>query len=231
VERSKSLHSYSFLITAGPTHEYIDPVRFISNASSGNMGFSIAREAKKRGAKVTVISGPVSEQHYKHASTIRIIRVVTARQMLEQVKKYTPSSDVFISAAAVSDWRPAKYQDSKIHRNKPFNLRLVQNPDILLWVVEQRAKRKNPLIVGFALESEKVEQHAKEKIREKNVDIMVGNPVSNVGKDSGKAIVLIKQGRAVKCAKISRSTKKEVLSRVILDKITKLLTEKNERNS
>ncbi len=224
MKRSKSLRLYSFLITAGPTHEYIDPVRFISNASSGNMGFSIAREAKKRGAKVTVISGPVSKQCYKHAGAIRIIRVVTARQMLERVKKYAPFSDVFISAAAVSDWKPAKYQNSKIHRNKPFNLRLVQNPDILLWVVRQRAKRKNPVIVGFALESEKVEQRAKEKMKEKGVDIMIGNPVSNIGKDSGKAIIFTKQGDAVKCTRISRSTKKEVLSRIILDEITKLLT-------
>ncbi len=108
---------------------------------------------------------------------------------------------------------------------------IVQNPDILLWVVRQRAKRKNPVIVGFALESEKVEQRAKEKMKEKGVDIMIGNPVSNIGKDSGKAIIFTKQGDAVKCTRISRSTKKEVLSRIILDEITKLSVEKNVCNS
>lgn len=196
------------LITAGPTREYIDPVRFISNPSTGKMGYLIAEECIKKGYEVILISGPT----YLHPpSGAKIINVETAREMKEEVLKYLPEVDVLIMSAAVSDWRPARKSKEKIKRKKEWNLKLIPNPDILKEV----AKRKKPhqRIIGFALETRDVTKNAKKKLMEKNLDLIIGNTTSFFGEGSPSEVVFIfKDGRT---QVIKKTTKEDVAKSII----------------
>jgi phosphopantothenoylcysteine decarboxylase/phosphopantothenate--cysteine ligase len=167
----KALTGKQVLITAGPTEEPIDPVRMITNASSGKMGFAVARACRDAGAEVTLVSGPVAL-----ATPPGVARtdVRTAAEMFEAVKSAVPACDVFFSIAAVSDYRVANRAAQKIKKNggKGMTLDLVENPDILAWV----AGRKNaPFCVGFAAESENLGAHAKEKRARKGVPLLAAN--------------------------------------------------------
>lgn len=164
------------LITAGPTREAIDPVRFISNRSSGKMGFAIADAAQKMGADVTMIAGPVS---LEHKASINRIDVVTAQQMLDAVLSEIDNSDVFISVAAVSDYRMESVQDQKIKKNEEqMQLTLIKNPDILKTVA---AMTNKPFCVGFAAETQDVKKHALGKLERKNLDMIAANHVAQSG--------------------------------------------------
>jgi phosphopantothenoylcysteine decarboxylase / phosphopantothenate---cysteine ligase len=164
------------LITAGPTHEPIDPVRYIANRSSGKQGYAIAAAAARLGAEVTLISGPVG---LADPEGVRVQRVVTAMEMLEAVKAAMPA-DIAIFAAAVADWRVAKPKAEKIKktgRKDPAKLKLVENPDILKSI--GTLKRGRPLLViGFAAETEAVVKNAKKKLKSKGADWIVANDVS-----------------------------------------------------
>jgi phosphopantothenoylcysteine decarboxylase/phosphopantothenate--cysteine ligase len=167
----KALSGKHVLITAGPTEEPIDPVRMITNASSGKMGFAVARACREAGAEVTLVSGPVAL-----ATPAGVARtdVRTAAQMFDAVKSSVQGCDVFFSVAAVSDYRVANRAEQKIKKNggKGMTLDLVENPDILAWV----AARKNaPFCIGFAAESENLGAHAKEKRARKNVPLLAAN--------------------------------------------------------
>ncbi len=167
----KSLAGKRVLVTAGPTEEPIDPVRVITNASSGKMGFAIARAAREAGAEVTLIAGPVSL-----ATPAGVVRtdVRTAGQMLEAVKGALKGCDVFVSVAAVADYRVKSPSAQKIKKSggKPAPLELVENPDILAWV----ARRKDrPFCVGFAAESERLAAHAVEKRAKKGIPLIAAN--------------------------------------------------------
>ena len=167
----KALAGRRVLVTAGPTEEPIDPVRMITNASSGKMGFAVARACRDAGAEVTLVSGPVAL-----ATPPGVARtdVRTAAEMFEAVKSAVPACDVFFSIAAVSDYRVANRAAQKIKKNggKGMTLDLVENPDILAWV----AARKNaPFCVGFAAESENLGKHAKEKRARKGVPLLAAN--------------------------------------------------------
>ena len=169
---SSSLIGKQVLITAGPTREAIDPVRYISNHSSGKMGFAIAEAALTMGAHVTLIAGPVS---LDCSSDIRRVDVVSARQMHEATLQAAHTSDVFISVAAVSDYRLEQIQDQKIKKsNEQMQLSLIRNPDILKDVA---ALAPRPFCVGFAAETEHVETHARDKLARKKLDMIAANHV------------------------------------------------------
>lgn len=171
------LHGKRVLITAGPTHEPIDPVRFIGNRSSGKMGFALAREALELGARVTVVLGPVPPRFT--ARGLELIPVQTASQMLEETQRCFPQSDIFIAAAAVSDYRPRTFSAQKIKRTKAgLSLELVENPDIL---EAMGAQRQSQIIVGFALETEQEQENAMRKLMDKKADCIVLNSLRDAG--------------------------------------------------
>jgi phosphopantothenoylcysteine decarboxylase/phosphopantothenate--cysteine ligase len=170
--RSRELAGVHVVITAGPTREAIDPVRFISNRSSGKMGFATAQAARALGAKVTLVSGPVS---IDTPVGVRRIDVESAQDMYDAVHRELPTMDIFISAAAVADYRPPQAQAQKIKKTgDTMHLDLVKAPDILASV---SASKRRPFVVGFAAETERVEQHAREKLLKKNLDMIAANLV------------------------------------------------------
>ena len=174
----KDLAGKKILVTAGPTIEPIDPVRFISNPSSGKMGFSIARAAEHRGAEVTLISGPT---HLVDPMNVTTIRVRTAAQMAHQVFQLMENADVIIKSAAVCDYGPKESKAHKIKKGKSeMVLRLQQNKDILKTLGQ---KKRHQVLVGFAAETRDLKKNATQKLAEKNLDIIVGNLVGSV--DSG----------------------------------------------
>ena len=174
----KDLAGKKILVTAGPTIEPIDPVRFISNPSSGKMGFSIARAAEHRGAEVTLISGPT---HLVDPMNVTTIRVRTAAEMAHQVFQLMENAEVIIKSAAVSDYGPKESKAHKVKKGKKeMVLRLQQNEDILKTLGQ---KKKHQVLVGFAAETRDLKKNATQKLAEKNLDIIVGNLVGSV--DSG----------------------------------------------
>ncbi len=196
-----------FLITSGPTQEFIDPVRFISNSSSGRMGEAIAREAFKKAKQVIVISGP---SQAKFSAKIDCIPVVSAREMFEKVKKYFSKADIIIGAAAVSDYRPKDFKNQKIKKNDRFlSLNLVRNPDILSFL-GKRKRRK--VLVGFALETRNILSSAKKKLKTKNLDFIVANSLKSIGSDKTAACLINKFGIMYKV-----ENNKNVLARRIID--------------
>ncbi|MBB3020124.1 phosphopantothenoylcysteine decarboxylase/phosphopantothenate--cysteine ligase [Microvirga lupini] len=163
------------IVTSGPTHEPIDPVRYIANRSSGKQGHAIAKAAAEAGAHVTLISGPVT---LPDPTGVTVVHVESARAMLEAVEKALPA-DIGIFAAAVADWRVANAGEQKIKKKDGAlpNLSLTENPDILA-TVSHRTDNRPPLMVGFAAETEQVVEHAKQKLARKGCDLIVANDVS-----------------------------------------------------
>ena len=171
-----------FLVTAGPTREFLDPVRFLSNPSTGKMGFAVARAARAAGHDVTLVAGPVA---LRTPPGVRRIDVVSARDMLASVER--EDFDCLVATAAVADWRPARCAAAKLKKRAMADtLRLVRNPDILKTVA-RRAKRKrsNTFFVGFAAETNDVLAEARRKCREKNLDMIVANDVTEKGSGFG----------------------------------------------
>jgi phosphopantothenoylcysteine decarboxylase/phosphopantothenate--cysteine ligase len=174
----KDLAGKKILVTAGPTIEPIDPVRFISNPSSGKMGYAVARAAEHRGAEVTLVSGPT---HLVDPMNVTMIRVRTAAEMADEVFKRMENADVIIKSAAVSDYRPEETESHKLKKAKSeMVLRLQQNEDILKTLGQ---KKKHQVLVGFAAETRELKKNATQKLAEKNLDIIVGNLVGSA--DSG----------------------------------------------
>ncbi|CAM2785866.1 bifunctional phosphopantothenoylcysteine decarboxylase/phosphopantothenate--cysteine ligase CoaBC [Chryseobacterium flavum] len=173
----ESLKGKTVLITAGPTYEAIDPVRFIGNHSSGKMGFSLAAEASKRGAKVILISGPSSQ--LIRDKNIELHRVTSAREMLSKVFEFYDRIDIGIASAAVADYAPKEVAKEKIKKNdENLTIELVKNPDILKTMGE---KKTHQFLVGFALETQNEEENAKGKLEKKNLDMIVLNSLRDEG--------------------------------------------------
>jgi len=171
-----------FLITAGGTREYIDPVRFITNASSGKMGFALANAALKTGHKVTLIS-TIKNPEFKS------VNVESAEQMFKAVKKYFTKCDCLIMAAAVSDYTPAKKSKIKIKKSTSnLTIKLKPTTDILKWAGKNK---KNQIVVGFALEDRNLRKNAEKKLQSKNLDMIIANEPSAIG--SEKSTVQIKR--------------------------------------
>lgn len=191
------------LLTAGPTREYFDPVRFLSNPSSGKMGLAMAEAAQALGASVTVVLGPATAPR---PSGISVVDVVTAEEMAAEVMKRIGGVDAFVAAAAVSDYRPKARAKSKQKKSDaPAQVELVRTPDILLEVSRLVASRpRKPLLVGFAAETENVAENARQKLSAKGLDFIVANDVSAEGAGfAGDANHVSLLGRAGEVAEFS----------------------------
>ena len=216
----KLLVGKSVLITAGPTREAIDPVRYISNHSSGKMGFALANAAAQLGAKVTLVSGPVS---LNTPAGVERINVASAQEMHDAVMAHAPNHDVFISCAAVADYRPENVASQKLKKtenNDQMTINMVKNPDIVATVANMVEQR--PFTVGFAAETNDVETYARGKLVKKNLDMICANDVSVEGQgfnSNDNAITLFwpegEQGLALES--------KEALSFRILEKMHELM--------
>ncbi len=164
------LQAVNVMITAGPTYEPIDPVRFIGNRSSGRMGYALAEAAREAGASVTLISGPC---HLATPDKVQRINVETAEQMHKAVFDHLKECNIFIAAAAVADYKPVDAKKQKIKKdNESLNLALERNPDILSDVAHSKTR---PFVVGFAAETENIEQNAQSKLQRKNLDMIAAN--------------------------------------------------------
>ena len=212
----KVLKNRRILITAGPTFEPIDPVRGITNRSSGKMGYAIARAAREAGASVTLISGPTALDTPYHVNRVD---VMTAIEMRDAVMSHISHQDIFISVAAVADWRVANASDQKIKKNKNGDtptLEFTENPDILASIA---ALPDPPYCVGFAAESEKLRQHAEEKRRKKGIPLLVGNiGHETFGKDDNTLILFDDTGTL----ELPHGSK-QLLARQLIEQIAKRL--------
>jgi phosphopantothenoylcysteine decarboxylase/phosphopantothenate--cysteine ligase len=217
----KLLSGASVLITAGPTFEAIDPVRGITNRSSGKMGYAIARAAVEAGAKVTLVTGPVS---LEAPVTARVERVESASDMFNAVKKHAKAADIFIGVAAVADYRVDTTSKQKIKRtDADLTLKLVPNPDILAWVA---ALPKPPYCVGFAAESQKLHEFADAKRRKKKVPLMVANLAQDaIGADDNEVTLLDDKGIQT----LPRAPKPE-LARQLVAYIAKVYRSQRRKN-
>lgn len=192
----KDLSGKKVLITAGPTHEKIDPVRFIGNCSSGKMGYALAEECAARGAEVTLVSGPVAIRTSN--PSIRVVDVESARDMLAACEEAFPSADIAVMCAAVADYAPAEVADRKIkreHSEVPV-IHLVKNPDIAATLGSR--KRPGQILVGFALETDHELDNAAEKLHRKNLDMIVLNSLrdkgAGFGTDTNKVSIIRRDG-------------------------------------
>ena len=188
------------LVTAGPTREAIDPVRFVSNRSSGKMGYAVAAAALRAGHDVRLISGPVAIEAPRGA---KLVRVTTAAEMLAAVKKHVRACDVLVMAAAVADWRPKKSAPLKLKKSAgPPRIAWVATPDILKSIAP--LKKNAQVFCGFAAETNRVAAEAKRKLREKNLDAIAANDVSKKGRgfeaDRNALAIHLAGGRAVRVA-------------------------------
>jgi len=198
------LESKKVLITAGPTREYWDPVRFISNASSGTMGIALAKEAKRLGAEVTLILGPINGPWPETKNIGKIVPVISAIEMDAAVQENLPGTQVFVGAAAVSDYRPVKMFKQKIKdKDGLVSVILKRNPDIIAKVARRSPKRPAN-VIGFALETHDVLKFAKEKLKHKGLDWIVANVDSNMGNKDGSATLISRWGEQIPLGKMSK---------------------------
>jgi phosphopantothenoylcysteine decarboxylase/phosphopantothenate--cysteine ligase len=216
---SKILTGLHVLVTSGPTHEPIDPVRYIANRSSGRQGHAIAAAAARAGARVTLVSGPVD---IKDPLNVQTLHVETAQEMLSAVQSSLPA-DVFIGAAAVADWRIADTGQQKIKKDggSPAPLILTENPDILSYIAHLKSNRPR-LVVGFAAETEHVISHAQAKLIRKACDLIVANDVSpSQGVMGGRdnSVHLVSQGKVDSWPKMS----KDLVAEKLIDHLAHLM--------
>lgn len=214
----KDLTGQTILVTAGPTREYIDPVRFLSNGSTGKMGYALAEAAAARGARVILISGPVN---LPVPAGVTFIPVISAAEMFEAVVKHYDQANAVIKSAAVADYHPKEKLEQKLKKSAAeWSLELTKNQDILRYLGENKGNR---ILVGFAAETDNLMNNAEKKVREKNLDFIVANDVTQAGAgfgtDTNIVKFLYKDGRVEHLDKMS---KQEVAHR-ILDRIRKLL--------
>ena len=217
IAMEKDMKGLRVLITAGPTMEAIDPVRFISNHSTGKMGYALARVCRRRGAEVTLVSGKTNlEAPYG----VTLVPVISAQDMFEAVSSRAKEQDLIIKAAAVADYRPVTVADNKIKKKADdMSIALERTTDILAWLGEHR--REGQVLCGFAMETEHMVDHAKEKLAKKHVDMIAANNVKVAGAGFGtdtNVVTLITDHGVEELAKMS---KEEVASRIV-DALLKL---------
>lgn len=206
----KDLCGKNVLISAGPTQAPIDPVRFITNKSSGKMGYSIAEEAVKRGAEVTLVSGPTN---LKPPVGAKVVKITTNEEMKEAMLKYYSNADIVIKSAAVADYKAKEYSNQKIKKGEgDFLLPLVRDSDILMMLGEKKDKQ---ILVGFAAESQNVEANALSKLERKNLDYIVANDISGTetgfGSDDNKVTIISKEKKKFS---LDKMTKLQVASNI-----------------
>jgi phosphopantothenoylcysteine decarboxylase/phosphopantothenate--cysteine ligase len=188
------------LVTAGPTREYIDPVRFLSNDSSGRMGFAIARAARRRGHEVVLVAGPTPLRDPKGVETVR---VVSARDMAREANRRFEACDCAVLAAAVADFRPRRRSSRKLKKEEiSDSIPLVRNPDIAAGLGRRKGKR---LLVGFALETDRGRDNALRKLHGKNLDLVVLNSPAVIGAERGTVEILGSDGMLARMADRSKT--------------------------
>ena len=220
----KDLAGKRVLVTAGPTHEPLDPVRFISNPSSGKMGYAVARAAEQRGARVTLIAGPNT---LADPQNITLVRVQTARDMAQAVFEHMPAAHLIVKAAAVSDYSPIKQASQKIKKvKKEMTLPLKRNPDILK---ELGRRKKGQVLVGFAAETEKLEANATKKLTAKNLDMivanLVGRPGSGFSADTNRVKFFYNNGDK----ELLPAMEKDAVAHILLDRIVERFLKRKKK--
>ncbi|MCP4581194.1 MAG: bifunctional phosphopantothenoylcysteine decarboxylase/phosphopantothenate--cysteine ligase CoaBC [candidate division Zixibacteria bacterium] len=223
LQSKADLEKYRILVTAGPTVEPFDPVRFISNRSSGKMGYAIAEIAKDRGARVILVSGPVA---ITPPSGVELVNIETADQMLKAIEAKYKYIDVVIMTAAVADYKPKIYSRQKIKKTKSDqNMLMTKNPDIISTLAKRRGRK---ILVGFALETQNLKAAAQKKMLEKKLDMIVANNPTlkgvEFGSDCNKASIFVKGKRATDLPTMTKSD----LAGKILDEVIKLLKRKKK---
>lgn len=222
---NKDLLHKKVVVTAGPTIEAIDPVRYMTNHSSGKMGYEIAKEAERRGADVVLITGP---SNLEPPSNVEIMNVETTVEMFHAVEKQFDSCDVLIKAAAPSDYRPDTVSDKKIKKKEglddELNIRYIRNPDI---VAHFGSRKKNQIVVGFAAETDNVYEHASGKLKKKNLDFIVANDISKDGAgfktDTNIVTIINKDQEYIDYPILEKSE----IAKIILDNVRDLLDSKS----
>lgn len=219
----KDMQGMHVTVTAGPTREAMDPVRFLSNHSTGKMGYAIARSAKMRGAEVTLISGPVA---LEPLDGVRMIPVTSACDMREAVMQALPQSDLVIKAAAVGDYRPAIFQDDKIKKHDDdMSVSLVRNPDILAEIGEKR--RDDQVICGFSMETRDLLENSTKKLQKKNCDVIVANNLKVKGAgfagDTNVVTLLYRNGKVEPLELME----KDSVADILLERLVALYRDKN----
>jgi phosphopantothenoylcysteine decarboxylase/phosphopantothenate--cysteine ligase len=222
LKRRRSLDGLGVVVSAGPTVEDIDPVRFVSNRSSGRMGYRLAEAARDRGARVVLVSGPTS---LPAPHGVQVVAVRSAEEMARAVTEHAAGAAVVVMAAAVSDYRPAAVAPHKIKKEAgPQRLDLVRTPDVLRSLGQDKAHR---LLVGFAAETEAVRENARRKLRDKNLDLIVANDVGGDGigfaSEDNAAVLIDADGET----ELPRMTKRELAER-IWDRIESLRAARRE---
>ncbi len=215
LQTTKDLSGETMLITAGPTREPIDPVRYISNRSSGKMGYALAEVAARRGAKVILVSGPTA---LTPPMNVEFVAVETAAQMRDAVMARRDTTTMFVASAAVADYTPAKPLSRKMKQHEAFSLDLAPTDDIVSLLMK---RREDQLLIGFAAETDNVLEHAREKMLRKKMDAIVANDVSQkgIGFDSGEnAVTIITPNEVID---VPTASKREVAGR-ILDAVKRL---------
>ncbi|EJL46145.1 phosphopantothenoylcysteine decarboxylase/phosphopantothenate--cysteine ligase [Brevibacillus sp. CF112] len=206
------------LVTAGPTREKIDPVRYITNHASGKMGYAIAEAARDRGARVTLISGPTA---LPRPEGVAFVAVESVQEMFDAVMEHLPQSDIVVKSAAVSDYRPKTVQAHKMKKSDgPFVLELDKAPDILKTIGERKTKQ---FVVGFAAETQDVLLHAQSKLERKNLDMIVANNVllegAGMGSDTNIVTLLTRDGEQLALEKLSKRAVADKLFDAVLLKL------------
>ncbi|MBI3289097.1 MAG: phosphopantothenoylcysteine decarboxylase [Elusimicrobia bacterium] len=212
-----TLRGRTVLITSGPTREPLDPIRFLTNSSSGAMGFALAAAARAAGARAIVVSGPTS---LAPPAGVQVVNVTTARQMLREVLRRSRRADAVIGAAAVSDWRMRRQSAQKIKRSSAaLRLTLIPNPDI----IKEAAARRRPgqVFVGFALETRRTEEHARGKLVRKGLDLVVANGPASLSSPVIRA-TLVGRGWIRRLPQGSKSR----LAKTVLKEVVKLLEQR-----
>lgn len=211
------MKSLRILVTAGPTVEPIDPVRFLSNHSTGLIGYEIARLAKQKKHKVTLISGPT---YLIPPTGIKVVKINTALELQKNIKRELKKSDVLIMTCAVSDYRPATFSKSKIKSGKLRLLKLLKNPDILKSITKK--ERKNKIFVGFSIETTGLLKNSAKKLKEKGLDLVVANAAGPKNDPFGggpKTVFFLDASGGVKSLKNAQKT---LIARRILDRVSAL---------
>jgi len=222
IKRSESLKGKTVLVTAGPTREFLDPVRFLTNRSTGKMGYALAEEALRRGAEVILVSGP-THVFPPPGSVIRDIQ--TAEDMKREVSKHFPKADVVLMAAAVSDFTFTQTASSKIKKEKfGESIKITPAPDLLQ---ELSRKKGSKVLVGFAAETENVVDNAIKKLKKKSLDMIVANNVLDEGvgfeSDFNQVSLVFPGGQAIQTEKMTKSE----ISQIILDKVEEIIGKKS----
>ncbi|QID32254.1 bifunctional phosphopantothenoylcysteine decarboxylase/phosphopantothenate--cysteine ligase CoaBC [Pampinifervens florentissimum] len=212
--RPKPLEGKRVLITAGATREFIDSVRFISNLSSGLMGFSLARVFRWYGAQVKVIAGFTTAEE---PPEVEIVRVLSAKEMYEKVMDLKDWADIIVMNSAVADYRPLETYEGKLKKQERLTLELVKNPDIL---AELGRLKKDYVLIGFALEErQKLQENALKKLQDKNLDVIVANPLESMGSEQYEGIILFKEGKAINL----KASNKLQASELMVKELVKIL--------